>query len=116
MRGREWAAGADWARLPSAAGQPVFLDPVAVGLEQDLGAAVLPDLVGGALDHAVALAGLLEQHFSGRGDLEALLGAGFRLELGHLALLVYRRAPALAPAPPPPDGAPRFTPATANPW
>src|SRR3989304_6395628 len=104
MHDGEWAAGADWARLPSAAGQPVFLDPVAGGLELGRGAAVLPDLVGGALDHAVALAGLLEQHFSGRGDLEALLGAGFRLELGHLALLVCRRGPPDPPPPPPPAG------------
>src|SRR6266436_3228057 len=71
----------------SAVRQIVFLDLIAVGLEQHGGAAQLADLLLGALDHAVALAGLLVEHHTARGHLEALLGAGFGLELGHLALL-----------------------------
>src|SRR5216684_1058292 len=80
--GREGASA-----RPSAVRQPVFLDPVAVGLEQHLGAAMLADLLGGPLDHAVALARLGEKHLSGGGDLEALFCARLRLQLGHLALL-----------------------------
>src|SRR5215468_8039799 len=67
--------------------QIILLDLIAVGLEQHGGAAQLADLLLGALDHAVALAGLLVEHHPARGHLEALLGAGFGLELGHLALL-----------------------------
>src|SRR5207244_6819130 len=68
--------------------QPVFLDVVAIGLEQHVGTAMLADGLGGPLDHAVALAGLLILHLAGCGDLEALFGAGFGLQLGHLALLI----------------------------
>src|SRR5258708_16436909 len=71
----------------SAVGQEISLDIVAIGLEQDLGAAQLTDLLLGPLDHAVALAGLRKQHLPGRRYLEALLGARLGLELGHLALL-----------------------------
>src|SRR5262245_1045206 len=71
----------------SIVGQVVLLDLVAVGLEQHVGAAQLADLLLGPLDHAVALAGLLIQHLPAAGHLEALLGAGLGLELGHLALL-----------------------------
>src|SRR5215471_265160 len=71
----------------SAVGQIVLFDLIAVGLEQHGGAAQLADLLLGALDHAVTLAGLLVEHHPGRGHLEALFGAGFGLELGHLALL-----------------------------
>jgi hypothetical protein len=39
----------------------------------------------------VTLAGLGEQHFSGRRYLEALFSAGLRLQLGHLALLLPRQ-------------------------
>src|SRR5215468_682279 len=46
------------------------------------------DSLGRPLDHAVALAGLLVLHLAGRGNLEALFGARFRLQLGHLALLI----------------------------
>src|SRR5262245_65961942 len=67
--------------------QKILLDLVAVGLEQHRGAAQLADLLLGALDHAVTLAGLLVEHLPARGHLEALLGAGLGLELGHLALL-----------------------------
>jgi hypothetical protein len=55
--------------------QPVFLDVVAVGLEQDLGATVLTHLLGASLDHAVAFAGLLVQDLAGSGNFEALFGA-----------------------------------------
>ena len=74
----------------SAVRHPVFLDPVAVGLEHHLGAAMFPDLLGGPLDHAVAFARLGEQHLAGAGDLEALFRARFGLDLGHLALLFRR--------------------------
>src|SRR5438067_9133043 len=76
-------------REPSAVGQKVLLDIVAVGLEQHVGAAQLADLLFGPLDHAVALAGLGVEHLPAAGNLEALLGTGFGLDLGHLALL-YR--------------------------
>src|SRR5215475_12136025 len=79
---------ARWSARRSAVRQPVFLDSVAVGLEHHLGAAVLADLLGGSLDHAVALARLSEQHLAGGGYLEALFCARLRLKLGHLALLI----------------------------
>src|SRR5262245_35465625 len=52
---------------------------------------MLADLLLGPLDHAMALAGLREKHFSGASDLEALLGARLGLQLGHLALLYPAR-------------------------
>src|SRR3569832_148147 len=76
----------------SAVRHPVFLDVVAVGLEQHVGAAMLADRLGGPLDHAVTFAGLLVLHLAGCGDLEALFGARFGLQLGHLALLAARSA------------------------
>src|SRR3954451_4479238 len=72
----------------SGVGQEVFLDVVAVGLEQHAGAAQLADLLLGALDHAVALAALGVHHLAGGGHLEALFSARFGLQLGHLALLL----------------------------
>src|SRR3977135_4511759 len=81
-----------------AVGQKVFLDVVAVGLEQHLGAAQLADLLVGPLDHAVALAAVGKAHLSGAGDLEALLGARLGLELGHLALLLREQPWAQSPA------------------
>src|SRR5262245_54887318 len=80
-----WPPAADRGR--SAVGQIVLFDLIAVGLEQHGGAAQLADLLLGALDHAVTLAGLLVEHHPGRGHLEALFGARFGLEFGHLALL-----------------------------
>src|SRR5262249_39437300 len=85
MIGCECPPAADRGR--SAVGQIVLFDLIAVGLEQHGGAAQLADLLLGALDHAVTLAGLLVEHHPGRGHLEALFGAGFGLELWHLALL-----------------------------
>src|SRR5215467_6062142 len=85
MIGCGWPPAADRGR--SAVGQIVLFDLIAVGLEQHGGAAQLADLLLGALDHAVTLAGLLVKHHPGRGHLEALFGARFGLELGHLALL-----------------------------
>src|SRR5215203_3075590 len=67
--------------------QEVFLDVVAVGLEQHAGAAELTNLLLGPLDHAVALAGHGRHHFTGASHLEALFSARFGLQLGHLALL-----------------------------
>src|SRR5262249_53818309 len=85
-------------RRRSAVGQKVFLDVVAVRLEQHVGAAQLPDLLLGPLDHAVALAALGIEHLAGAGDLEALLGARLGLDLGHLALLFRPAAQRLASA------------------
>src|SRR6185437_2899192 len=78
----------------SAVRQPVLLDVIAVGLEQHVGAAMFADRLGGPLDHAVALSGLLVFHLAGRGNLDELFGARFGLQLGHLALLIgsLRRA------------------------
>src|SRR5579864_6416220 len=73
--------------------QEVFLDVVAVGLEQHAGAAQLPDLLLRPLDHAVALAALGVQHFAGGSYFEALLGARLGLQLGHLALLLPQKNP-----------------------
>src|ERR1700679_4018927 len=74
-------------KLRSGVRQEVFLDVVAVGLEQHAGAAKLPDLLLRPLDHAVALAALGVHHFAGGSHLEALFGARLGLQLGHLALL-----------------------------
>src|ERR1700760_2293080 len=67
--------------------QEVLLDVVAVGLEQHAGAAELTNLLLRPLDHAVALAALGVHHLAGGSHLEALFGARFGLQLGHLALL-----------------------------
>src|ERR1700687_3590121 len=75
----------------SAVGQKVFLDVVAVGLEQYCGTAQLADLLGGPLDHAVALAAVGIEHLAGGGNLEALFSAGLGLQLGHLALLLRQQ-------------------------
>src|SRR5581483_3224429 len=85
---------------PSTVRQKVFLDVVAVGLEQHVGAAQLADLLLGALDHAVALARLGVEHLSGAGDLEALFGARLGLDLGHLALLLEWTVAAEGQGPP----------------
>src|SRR5215468_5454032 len=74
----------------SAVGQPIFLHDLAVRLEQDARAAMVADLLGGPFDHAVALARVRRQNFSAAGDLEALLGARFRLHFGHLGHLLDR--------------------------
>src|SRR5262245_5226012 len=83
----------------SAVRQKKFSDVVAVGLEHDPRAAVLADLLVGPLDHAMALARHRRQDLAGAGYLEALLGARFRLHLGHLALLC-RPAAGTTPLPP----------------
>jgi hypothetical protein len=67
------------------ADQEVLLDVVAVGLEQDPGAAEIADLLGRAADHHVPLAALGVLDLAGRGDLEALFGAALGLQLGHFA-------------------------------
>src|SRR5215212_6893314 len=76
----------------SAVRQEVLLDVVAVGLEQGRRAAQVADLLLRPLDHAVLLAALGIEHLAGAGDLETLLRAGLRLQLGHLALLTSRSA------------------------
>src|ERR1700759_1074838 len=67
--------------------QEVFLDVVAVGLEQHAGAAKLTNLLLRPLDHAVTLAALGMHDFAVGSHLEALFGARLGLQLGHLALL-----------------------------
>src|SRR5215475_16167607 len=83
---RWWVAAAGGGRV-SAVGQKILFHVVAVGLEQHARAAQLADLLVGALDHAVALVRVRRHDFSAAGDLEALFGARFGLQLGHLALL-----------------------------
>src|ERR1700678_212056 len=73
--------------------QEVFLDVVAVGLEQHAGAAELSDLLLRPLDHAMALAALGVQHFACGSHLEALFSARLGLQLGHLALLLPQKIP-----------------------
>src|SRR6202022_66306 len=68
--------------------QEIFLDVIAVGLEQHAGAAKLTNLLLRPLDHAVALAALGGHYFAGGSHLEALFGARLGLQLGHLALLL----------------------------
>src|SRR4030081_3742059 len=75
-------------RTRSGVGQEIFLDVVAVGLEQHARAAKLTNLLLGPLDHAVAFAGMGGHHFSGSRHFEALFSARFGLQLGHLALLL----------------------------
>src|SRR4051794_7212793 len=89
--GDEWPRGrgsAEWTGTRSGVRQEIFLDVVAIGLEQHAGAAQLTDLLFGPLDHAVALAALGGHHFAGGSHLEALFSARFGLKLGHLALLL----------------------------
>src|SRR5207248_9855011 len=96
---RAAAAGAAY-REPSAVGQKVLLDIVAVGLEHHAGAAQLADLLFGPLDHAVALARRGVHHLAGAGHLEALFRARFGLQLGHLALLCAANASRRPGSPP----------------
>src|ERR1700761_3430248 len=71
--------------------QEVLLDVVAVGLEEHARAAELTNLLLRPLDHAVTLAALGMHHLAGGSHLEALFGARFGLQLGHLALLWQQR-------------------------
>src|SRR5258706_11326110 len=80
--------------------QEVFLDVVAVGLEQHAGAAELTNLLLRPLDHAVALAALGGHYFAGGSHLEALLGARLGLQLGHFALLLPQHESARQGLPP----------------
>src|SRR3954467_12398951 len=75
-------------RLRSGVRQEIFLDVVAVSLEQHAGAAELANLLFGPLDHPVALSALGVHHLAGGTYLEALFGARLGLQLGHLALLL----------------------------
>src|SRR5205823_13328431 len=80
---------ASWTRslLRSGVWQEVFLDVVAVGLEQHARPTELTNLLLRPLDHAVALAALGVHHLAGGSHLEALFGARLGLQVGHLALL-----------------------------
>src|SRR5262245_8346499 len=49
---------------------------------------MIADLLGGAFDHAMTLAGVRRQYLPGAGDLEALFGTRPGFDLGHLALLI----------------------------
>src|SRR5829696_4242490 len=80
----------------SAVRQKVLLHALRVAREQGGRAAQVADLLVGALDHAVALAALGVEDLPRPRDLEALLRAGLRLQLGHLALL---NAPLAGPEP-----------------
>src|SRR6202011_921000 len=71
--------------------QEIFLDVVAVGLEQHAGAAELTNLLLRPLDHAVALAALGGHYFASGSHLEALFSARLGLQLGHLALLLPQK-------------------------
>ena len=61
------------------------LDQALVARGQDRGAALVADLLVGALDHAVALAGLSGLDLAGGGRLEPLLGGRLGFHLGHFA-------------------------------
>src|SRR5690349_5291451 len=92
----------------------VFPDGLAVSLEQHVRPAQLADLLVGALDHAVALTGLLVQHLAACGDLESFLGARFCLDLGHLTLssprpIAGRRPKCRRPGVNPPPRRPGWT-------
>src|SRR5216684_2293628 len=71
--------------------QEIFLDVVAVGLEQHAGTAKLTNLLLRPLDHTVALAALGGHYFAGGSHLEALFSARLGLQLGHLALLLPQK-------------------------
>ena len=66
---------ANWKEPTSAVGQEVFFDVVTICLEQNIGAAQVPDLFGGPLDHAMTLTGLGIDNFAGAGDFKALFSA-----------------------------------------
>src|SRR6202048_948449 len=78
-------------RARSGVRQEIFLDVVAIGLEQHAGAAKLTNLLLRPLDHAVALAALGGHYFAGGSHLEALFSARLGLQLGHLALLLPQK-------------------------
>src|SRR3954468_10955164 len=64
------------------------LDEAGIAGRQDGGAALVADLLVGALDHAVAFAGLGRPDLAARSQREPLLARRFRLELGHFAILL----------------------------
>jgi hypothetical protein len=68
-----------------AVGQKIFYDVITIAFEHDRGAAQVPDLLIGPLDHPVALASLSVEHLACRGDLKPLFGARFGLQLSHFA-------------------------------
>ncbi|CAH1661984.1 hypothetical protein CHELA20_52778 [Hyphomicrobiales bacterium] len=73
-------------RHSAAVGEEELLHVPRITLEQRGCAALITDELLGALDHAVALSRLRGNDLARPSDLEALFGARFRLQLGHLAL------------------------------
>src|SRR2546427_11411914 len=67
--GQPWNESGHDGKGALAIGEEIFLDVIAVGLEQHVGAAQLADLLVGAFDHAMALARLLVEHLAPSGDL-----------------------------------------------
>src|ERR1700750_3241599 len=65
-----------------------------IGLGEHAGAAVGADVLRVMADQAVTLAGHTVLHLAGGGELEALLHAALRLELGHFRLLLMSIADA----------------------
>src|SRR4028118_10339 len=72
--------------LVQAVGGPA-LHRLRVGFAEHRGAAVLADIFGVVAEQAVALPCHAVLQLAGRGELEALLDAALRLELGHFRLL-----------------------------
>ena len=73
--------------LRSAVVGHVFLHDLRIRFAQHHGASGVADEFRGAFDHAVALTCVTDFDLAGGGELEPLLGCGFRLHLGHLQLL-----------------------------
>jgi hypothetical protein len=71
-------------RNRSAIRQKIFYDVITIAFEHDRGAAQVPDLLVGPLNHPVTLAPLRIEHLACRGDLKPLFGAGFGFQLGHM--------------------------------
>src|SRR5690606_6896404 len=71
----------------SATVRHVPLHQAFIALLQHLGAAMRADVVGVVADEPVTLARDTDLYLAGRGQLEALLGARFRLHLRHFAIL-----------------------------
>src|SRR3954467_4059264 len=72
--------------LLQAVGRP-GLHPRRIGVGEHLGTAILADIFGIVADQPVALASDSVLELAGSGELEALLHAALRLQLGHFRLL-----------------------------
>lgn len=75
-----------------------LFDDTLIGITQDRCATGVADEFVGTFDHAMAFASLCHTYFAGAGQLEALLDAGLRFQLGHFALnsLIERNQAATA--------------------